>query len=115
MRPWGHFERFTLNEVSTVKLIHVNAGKRLSLQYHTKRSEFWKVISGKIKVTLDGSFTVLSQGETITIPIRSAHRIEAINDSTILEISTEEFDEQDIIRLQDDYNRATEPPTVQKE
>jgi|SRR5918911_1573238 mannose-6-phosphate isomerase-like protein (cupin superfamily) len=114
-RPWGHFERFTLNEVSTVKLIHVNAGKRLSLQYHTKRSEFWKVISGKVKVTLDESSTVLSQGETITIPTRSAHRIEAINDSIILEISIGEFDEEDIIRLQDDYNRATEPSTVQKE
>ena len=45
-RPWGNFERFTLNEKTTVKIITVNAGEELSLQKHNNRTEFWKIISG---------------------------------------------------------------------
>lgn len=111
-RPWGHFERFTLNESSTVKLIYVKANRRLSLQYHKKRSEFWKVVYGKVRVTLDNRSAVLSPGQTITVPVGSAHRIEGIEDSAILEISIGEFDENDIVRLQDDYGRSAESPVI---
>lgn len=107
-RPWGRFERFTLNEASTVKLIYVNAGQRLSLQYHNKRSEFWKVVSGKVIVTLNSDLIVLSKGDSLSIPVTAHHRMEAIQDSVIMEISFGEFDENDIVRLQDDYNRAIE-------
>jgi mannose-6-phosphate isomerase len=51
-RPWGRFERYTLNEKSTVKLVYVDADKRLSLQYHKHRTEFWKVVKGPVKVQL---------------------------------------------------------------
>lgn len=105
-RPWGRFERFTLNELSTVKLIYLKSGQRLSLQYHLRRSEFWRVIMGQIKVTLNENTTVLSSGESIEIPVKTKHRMAGIEDSIILEISRGEFDENDIIRIDDDYTRV---------
>ncbi len=105
-RPWGHFERFTLNEPVTVKLVYLDGDKRLSLQYHNNRSEFWKVVKGPVKVLLDGDARLLQTGETIIIPKKALHRLEGAGvDATILEISIGEFDESDIIRLQDDYKR----------
>lgn len=105
-RPWGSFELFTLDEKSTVKLVNVNSGKRLSLQYHSKRSEFWKVVVGKIEVTLNSAKIILKKGETITIPVGAIHRITGIADSIILEISFGEFNEKDIVRLDDDFGRC---------
>lgn len=104
-RPWGSFELFTVNENSTVKLLHVRKGKRLSLQYHSKRSELWKIVTGKVSVTINSTTAILSKGEGITIPIGTIHRIKGIEDSTILEIAFGEFDENDIIRLHDDFGR----------
>lgn len=127
-RPWGHFERFTLNEKCTVKLIYVKNNKRLSLQYHNKRNEFWKVVKGPVKLQIGNNNNdyenkkissspsssstitttkILNTGDTITIPARTIHRLIGITDSDaiILEISTGEFDESDIVRLEDDYNR----------
>lgn len=105
-RPWGSFELFTLNEKSTVKLVNVSSGKRLSLQYHSMRSEFWKVVVGKIEVMLNSTKIILKKGETITIPVGAIHRITGIEDSTILEISFGEFNENDIVRLEDDFGRS---------
>lgn len=105
-RPWGRFERFTLNEQCTVKLIYLDGDKRLSLQYHNNRSEFWKVVKGPIRVQLGSETKTLQTGETITIPKKTNHRlIGAGTDAIILEISTGEFDEGDIVRLEDDYKR----------
>jgi mannose-6-phosphate isomerase-like protein (cupin superfamily) len=106
-RPWGRFERFTLNEQCTVKLVYLDGDKRLSLQYHSNRSEFWKVIKGTIKVQLGDEIRTLREGESITIPKKAVHRlIGAGADAVILEISIGEFDEGDIVRLEDDYKRA---------
>jgi len=105
-RPWGKFERFTLNEKSTVKLVYLDGDKRLSLQYHNNRSEFWKVIKGPVKVQLDKDTRMLQEGESITIPKKAVHRlIGAGTDGLILEISIGDFDENDIVRLEDDYRR----------
>ena len=106
-RPWGSFERFTLNEQSTVKLVYLDGDKRLSLQYHNNRSEFWKVIKGPVSVQLGSDTKILQKGESITIPKKQIHRlIGAGTDAIILEISMGEFDENDIVRLEDDYKRA---------
>lgn len=106
-RPWGRFERFTLNEPCTVKLVYVDSDKRLSLQYHNNRSEFWKVVKGPVKVQLGDEIKTLQTGETITVPKKGVHRlIGAGVDAIILEISTGDFDEQDIVRLEDDYSRT---------
>lgn len=105
-RPWGRFERFTLNEQCTVKLVYLDGDKRLSLQYHNNRSEFWKVIKGPVKVQLGSDTRTLQVGESITIPKKTTHRlIGAGTDAIVLEISTGEFDESDIVRLEDDYKR----------
>ncbi|HJS81732.1 MAG TPA: phosphomannose isomerase type II C-terminal cupin domain [Nitrososphaera sp.] len=105
-RPWGHFERYTLNEPCTVKMVYLDGGKRLSLQYHNNRSEFWKVIKGPVKVQLNDDVKVLQTGDSITIPMKAVHRlIGAGTDGVILEISKGEFDESDIVRLEDDYKR----------
>jgi mannose-6-phosphate isomerase len=112
IRPWGRFEKFHENKSCTVKLIYVNANSRLSLQYHKKRSEFWKVIKGTAVVEIDKKTIVLGEGETITIPRQAKHRVLALkSDCIILEIAYGRFDENDIVRLEDDYQRVTMPKT----
>lgn len=111
-RPWGKFEKFHENKPCTVKLIYINANSRLSLQYHKKRSEFWKVIKGTAMVEIDGKTVTLGEGGTITIPRQAKHRILALeSDCIILEIAYGRFDENDIVRLEDDYHRVTVPKT----
>jgi mannose-6-phosphate isomerase len=111
-RPWGRFEKFHENKSCTVKLIYVNANSRLSLQYHKKRSEFWKVIKGTAMVEINEKRIVLGEGETITIPRQAKHRVRALeSECIILEISYGRFDENDIIRLEDDYQRVSMPKT----
>ena len=112
IRPWGRFEKFHENKSCTVKLIYVNANSRLSLQYHKKRSEFWKVIKGTAVVEIDKKTIVLREGETITIPRQAKHRVLALeSDCIILEIAYGRFDENDIVRLEDDYQRVIMPKT----
>ena len=109
-RPWGRFEKFHENKPCTVKLIYVNPNSRLSLQYHNKRSEYWKVIKGTAMVELDGRTMILTEGETIAIPRQAKHCVGALDSGCmILEISYGKFDENDIVRLEDDYKRAGIP------
>ena len=113
-RPWGKFEKFIENEPCTVKLIYVNPKSRLSLQYHNNRSEFWKIVKGTVTVELDGKNMILTEGETIAIPRQAKHRVGALDEgSIILEIAYGKFDENDIVRIEDDYQRA-EPPAKAK-
>ena len=105
-RPWGRFEKFHENQLSTVKLIYINANSRLSLQYHRDRWEFWKVIKGTVQVELDGKITEVKEEENIVIPKGVKHRVKALdNNCVILEISYGRFDENDIVRIEDDYQR----------
>jgi mannose-6-phosphate isomerase len=106
-RPWGSFTQFTKNTPSTVKIISVKAGESLSLQYHHARSEFWRVISGSGKVTIGESILLAEKGKEFFVPKGVLHRIAAITDLEILEIALGEFDEADIIRTEDRYNRIT--------
>lgn len=106
-RPWGKFEQFTHNEQSTVKIITVKAGARLSYQSHQKREEFWRCIKNSVKVTLDGKQSNLAEGDEIYIPLGAKHRlIGTEKEGQILEISWGDFDEDDIVRYEDDFGRA---------
>ena len=106
-RPWGKFEKFHENQLSTVKLIYIKANSRLSLQYHKERWEFWKVMKGTAQVELDGKVLEVKEEENVTIPIGAKHRVKALNnDCVILEISYGKFDENDIVRVEDDYQRG---------
>jgi mannose-6-phosphate isomerase-like protein (cupin superfamily) len=105
-RPWGSFRQFTENESSTVKIISVDAHQRLSLQYHLKRNEFWVVISGNPIITIGDKVQTASVGEEFAIPVNTIHRIEASDQNVqVLEISYGDFDENDIIRIEDAYGR----------
>jgi mannose-6-phosphate isomerase len=107
-RPWGRFEKFHENKLCTVKLIYVKPNSRLSLQYHDKRSEFWKIVFGTAYIQIDDRSYVLNEGQTIEIPNKARHRVEAKESKcTILEISYGIFDESDIVRLEDDYKRIS--------
>ncbi len=106
-RPWGRFEKFHENQLSTVKLIYIKANSRLSLQYHRQRREFWKVIKGTAQVELDGKIIEVKEEENIVIPKGAKHRVKALNNNcVILEISYGKFDENDIVRIEDDYART---------
>jgi len=106
-RPWGSFERFTDNEQTTVKLLHVAAGKRFSLQRHAKRSEFWRVVEGSGTVTLDEGAREVTVGDQVFIPVGGIHRLEGGEKGiVVLEIAFGEFDENDIERLEDDFGRT---------
>lgn len=105
-RPWGSFIEFIKNEPCTVKLIYVNKGEELSLQYHNHRKEFWRVIEGAPHLTIDKEIYIARVGDEYEISPKTQHRISAPdNNSIILEISTGEFDEEDIVRLEDKYHR----------
>ncbi len=105
-RPWGSFTRFTNNETSTVKLLYVNKGEQLSLQYHSKREEFWKIVIGSPTIVIGDDVFDSKPGDEFTVQVGVKHRISAPNDDVvILEISKGEFDEDDIVRLEDVYGR----------
>lgn len=105
-RPWGRFEKFHENKLSTVKLIYITPNRRLSLQYHTHRNEFWRIINGTAEVEVDGKTFGVKEGDNISIGSKSHHRIKALaSGCTVLEISYGHFDEDDIVRIEDDFNR----------
>ena len=105
-RPWGGFERFTLNEISTVKILTIKPKQKLSLQYHNKRREFWKFLDNPAKLTIGKKTFRVKKGDEIFIPIKTNHRIEAYSKPVkVLEISLGKFDEKDIKRIEDKYGR----------
>ncbi|MBK8846632.1 MAG: phosphomannose isomerase type II C-terminal cupin domain [Bacteroidetes bacterium] len=105
-RPWGSFERFCHNEMTTVKLIHVSPNEALSLQFHYHRDEFWRVIEGAGNITIGQETLFVKKGDEFFIPRETKHQITTSNSSlSILEISFGDFDENDIVRLEDKYNR----------
>ena len=108
-RPWGTFTVLDEGAGYKVKRIEVLAGKRLSYQRHARRAEHWMVVAGSAAVTLDGREVALSVGETVDIPVGSAHRVANPGDETLVFIEIQRGDylgEDDITRLEDDYNRA---------
>ena len=107
-RPWGKFEILIDSDDCKVKRITVKPGGRLSYQYHHKRSEVWTVVSGIATMTLDDEISLHMYGETILIPQGTKHRVEnrGTNDLVFIEVQHGSyFGEDDIVRIEDDYNR----------
>jgi len=107
-RPWGKF--FVLHDENSYKLkrIEVNPGGRLSYQYHHKRSEAWTIVEGIGTITLDGVVSQYHKGDTILIPQGVKHRIENKGREKVVFIEVQTgsyFGEDDIVRIEDDYNR----------
>ena len=108
-RPWGRF--FVIHDEPDYKLkrIEVEPGKRLSYQYHLKRSEVWTIIKGIGTITLDDEIKEYSKGQIVTIPQGVKHRIENKGTEKIVFIEVQTgtyFGEDDIVRIEDDYNRV---------
>ncbi len=106
-RPWGNFRQFTENSPSTVKIITVKAGEVLSLQSHSKRSEFWRVIHGSGIMEIGDVKHNVVEGDEHYIPLGAKHRLSSgPSGIEVLEIATGDFNENDIIRYEDKYGRA---------
>jgi mannose-6-phosphate isomerase len=95
-KPWGNFEQYTHNLPSTVKIITVAPGGVLSRQYHHKRDE------------LDGETLHPAPDKKLFIPRETVHRLSSVGEgeARVLEFSFGEFDEDDIVRLDEVYGRA---------
>lgn len=106
-RPWGAFERFTLNEKTTVKIIVVAPGEAFSLQTHARRDEFWRVLSGSGTIRMNDAEMAAAAGDVFFIRRGTEHRASGGPEGlAFLEIAFGEFDEGDITRLEDRYGRV---------
>ncbi|MBA9007951.1 phosphomannose isomerase type II C-terminal cupin domain [Thermomonospora cellulosilytica] len=106
-RPWGGFERFTWNEQSTVKIIHVAPGQRLSLQRHRHRDELWVALDPGAVFEVAGERIEPEVGRRVMIRAGQTHRMSSSGPAVrVLEIAFGHFDEDDIERLEDSYGRV---------
>lgn len=111
-KPWGHELIWALTDRYAGKVLHIRAGEALSLQYHHVKDETIMVILGQIELEYSAigetwSTITLEPGQPFRIPPEMRHRMTAIVDSDVLEVSTPELD--DVVRLEDRYGRAPQP------
>ena len=110
MKPWGHELIWAHTDRYVGKILHVRAGEALSLQYHRQKDETIMVVSGRMQLTsyLEGEQPVtreLGLREPVHIPPGLRHRMVAIEDTDIVEVSTPEL--EDVVRLEDRYGRTS--------
>jgi mannose-6-phosphate isomerase len=107
VRPWGKFRRYPHEDASSIKIITVEPGGRLSLQYHEGRSEFWVVLDPGLEITVGDRVWTAAPDEEIVIPRRAPHRVRNVGQAAarIMEIWIGPSAESDIVRLSDDYRR----------
>lgn len=108
-RPWGGYSSVLNGERFQVKRLFVKPGKKLSLQKHHHRAEHWVVVTGTAEVTVDGKVSMLTENESIYLPLGCVHRL--ANPGKILleliEVQTGSYlGEDDIIRIEDEFGRA---------
>jgi len=107
-KPWGHELIWAHTDRYVGKLLVIEAGKRLSFQYHEQKDEWIHVLVGRMHLTLetdDGEIEVreLGIGEGAHVAVGRRHRYEALETCTLIEVSTPELD--DVVRLEDDFGR----------
>ncbi len=108
-RPWGWYETLILMGRFQVKRIHVNPGAALSLQSHVHRSEHWIVVEGTAKVTVNDRIELLTENQSIYVPLGAVHRMENPGKvpMVLIEVQTGTYlGEDDIIRYEDIYARG---------
>ena len=106
-RPWGNFKIIHQEPRITIKIISVKPNQRLSLQSHQERDEMWLLLTGQGIYQLDEIQQSLIKGISEMIPRNFKHRLIAGKEGCrVLEISFGKFDENDIIRYEDDYGRV---------
>jgi mannose-1-phosphate guanylyltransferase len=110
-RPWGKYDSIDNGERFQVKRITVKPGEKLSVQMHHHRAEHWIVVSGTANVTIDESVTMLTENQSIYIPIGSVHALENPGKIPLelIEVQSGSYlGEDDIVRFSDRYGRAPE-------
>jgi mannose-1-phosphate guanylyltransferase/mannose-6-phosphate isomerase len=110
-RPWGSFEAIDQGPRFQVKRIVVDPGKKLSLQRHQHRAEHWVVVRGQAQVTVGEEIFILEENQSTYIPPGTIHRLENPKDMPleIIEVQSGDYlGEDDIERLEDDYNRKNQ-------
>ncbi|MFT4078026.1 mannose-1-phosphate guanylyltransferase/mannose-6-phosphate isomerase [Rhodomicrobium sp.] len=108
-RPWGSYETLHLSERYQVKQIVVEPGAALSLQRHHHRAEHWIVVKGTARVTIDDETRLLSENQSIYVPLGATHRLEnpGLIPLTLIEVQSGPYlGEDDIVRLEDVYARV---------
>lgn len=108
-RPWGSYQIIAKNNGYQIKEINVSYGSKLSLQKHSNRSEFWQIVEGKSKIIIENNEYYLKEKEHIYIPENTIHRIENIGEKNLIFIEIQlgkNLNEDDIIRIEDDYGRV---------
>jgi mannose-6-phosphate isomerase len=107
-KPWGYELHWAKTERYVGKLIHVDKGHALSLQYHNLKDETIFLQSGRIlfEIEIDGALVQreMTPGEAVHVTPKTVHRMTALEDSDIFEVSTPEL--HDVVRLEDKYGRA---------
>ncbi len=109
-KPWGHEIWFAVTEQYAGKIIHIDAGEELSLQYHREKDEAIYVLSGELVLTLDGEDGGLAShrllpGQCQRVAAGMRHRMRAVSDTELCEVSTPQLD--DVVRLEDRYGRVS--------
>lgn len=107
-KPWGHELIWARTDRYVGKILHIEAGHVLSLQYHHKKDETIHVLTGEIILRVQQGGTLIERrmeaGQSFHIPPTLTHQFEAVVTSDVLEASTPEID--DVVRLQDRYGRV---------
>ena len=107
-KPWGYELHWAKTDRYVGKIIHVDAGHALSLQYHNVKDETILLWSGRLEfeITRDGETSIfeMKPGERVHVSPKTVHRMTAIEDCDIIEVSTPELN--DVVRLEDRYGRA---------
>jgi mannose-6-phosphate isomerase len=109
-KPWGYELIWALSEAYAGKLLSVNAGQELSLQFHKEKDESWYVLEGRAELELAAagekvtSKEVVTPGSAFRFTPGTVHRIRALENTVIIEVSTPQLD--DVVRLDDSYGRA---------
>jgi mannose-6-phosphate isomerase len=106
-KPWGHETIWAHSDRYVGKILHINAGQELSVQYHNKKDETVHLLSGEISYRVKNNEMLedmrLKVGESFRITPGTVHQMVAVTDCDVLEVSTPELD--DVVRLSDKYGR----------
>lgn len=108
-RPWGGYSSVLSGDRFQVKRLFVKPGKKLSLQKHHHRAEHWIVVRGTAEVSVDGAVTILSENQSIYLPLGCVHRLANPGkiELELIEVQTGSYlGEDDIIRIEDEFGRA---------
>lgn len=112
LRPWGSFAVLHRGEGFLLKQLTVLPGQQLSLQYHRLRSEHWVVVHGMALARCGDTEILLRKDQSVFIPAGAVHRLRNAGEEVLQLVEVQTglgFDEDDIVRLADDYGRASAP------